>query len=158
MTIVENIQVKTLHSNHASLSDYYTTEATNVGLSEVLVVSKNGAGGYDATKTITKNKPVLVYNPDNGTYSLASTNDFTYSEVDGTWFYQGSEIVVHQPPAGANPPVIPRNPLPDTMSESPAPVPVFITNPEKVVEYVYVETPSSGAAIDNQDGTITVYI
>lgn len=79
MTIVENIQVKTLHSNHASLSDYYTTEATNVGLSEVLVVSKNGAGGYDATKTITKNKPVLVYNPDNGTYSLASTNDFTYS-------------------------------------------------------------------------------
>lgn len=158
MTIEENIQVKTLRSNHASLSDYYTTEAINVGLSEVLVLSKNGDGGYDATKTITKDKPVLVYNPDNGMYSLASTNDFTYSEVDGTWFYQGSEIVVHQPPAGTNPPVLPNNPLPDTLTESPAPVPVFITNPEKVIEYVYVETPSAGAAIDNQDGTITVYI
>lgn len=90
MTIVENIQVKTLHSNHATLSDYYVPGST--------------------------------------------------------------------PPAGANPPVLPRNPLPGTMTESPAPVPVFITNPEKVVEYVYVVTPSSGAAIDNKDGTITVYV
>lgn len=158
MTIEKSIQAGTLHSNHASLSDYYTTGGTNVGLSEVLVVTKNGSGGYDATKTITKDKPVLVYNPDNGTYSLASTNDFTYSEVNGTWFYRGSEIVVHQPPADANPPILPSNPLPDTKTETPAPVPVFTTNPEKVIEYVNVVVPSSESAIDNKDGTITVYI
>lgn len=91
MTIVENIQVKTLHSNHATLSDYYVPGST--------------------------------------------------------------------PPAGGpTDPKLPTNPLPETQTETPAPVPIIVTNPEKVVEYVYVETPSAGAAIDNQDGTITVYI
>ena len=90
MTIVENIQVKTLHSNHATLSDYYVPGAT--------------------------------------------------------------------PPAGSpTDPKLPTNPLPETQTETPAPVPIIVTNPEKVIEYVNISSPISGSVVDNKDGTITFY-
>ena len=90
MTIVENIQVSTLHSNHATLSDYYVPGST--------------------------------------------------------------------PPAGSpTDPKLPTNPLPETQTETPAPVPIIVTNPEKVIEYVNISSPISGSVVDNKDGTITFY-
>lgn len=90
MTIEENIQVSTLHSNHATLSDYYVPGST---------------------------------------------------------------------PAAGSPtdPKLPTNPLPETQTETPAPVPIIVTNPEKVIEYVNISSPISGSVVDNKDGTITFY-
>ena len=90
MTIEENIQVSTLHSNHATLSDYYVPGST--------------------------------------------------------------------PPAGIpTDPKLPTSPLPETQTETPAPVPIIVTNPEKVIEYVNISSPISGSVVDNKDGTITFY-
>lgn len=52
---------------------------------------------------------------------------------------------------------LPDNPLPDTKTETPAPVPIIVTNPEKVIEYVNISSPISGSVVDNKDGTITFY-
>ena len=90
MTIEENIQVSTLHSNHATLSDYY---------------------------------------------------------VPGSTPHAGSPTD----------PKLPTNPLPETQTETPAPVPIIVTNPEKVIEYVNISSPISGSVVDNKDGTITFY-
>ena len=123
MNDLDSLQEDTLHSNHASLSDYYVPGSISIAIPIGLVIPKASDIVYNESDGAFSviNTGSLVYNESDGTYSVNNTSSLVYEDSYGTWTYTEQSTPVRSVSINNDTtPKLPDNPLPDTPSETPA--------------------------------------